>query len=340
MSTPVITDFDHQAFVDPIGNTVIFSFEKSFAKDAGPKTARWCLTHAGRVGETIKHIGQTCALIEEGVIELDPAMNWTTEFYADRQLNAIKTPCLLAELPQTTTIVDPDFDSWPLQKHKYESKDAMREDFAKLLDAHGVREPNRTIRVDRNIDLLLALDRLDRNCHSAWPKDRALSGHSVVPFKDPLPGRSGYRDAKIIRIDAVPDLMLVTGSGAESPWINTEREIRKDYWFNTFPVTACHESWIDGFDSIRGMMASDERIPASSVVLRRLPDEERIGYTGKDWRGNDVWDKHLGPERDEITMQEIVDLFGDGPQVGMLARSSSVSVVPPKPDEDEDYGPR
>lgn len=340
MGSTVITDTDYQAFVEPNGNVLIFSFLDVYESDSWSQVGRWRMTHAGRVDDTLQRIGHDCARIEDGSLQIadrNRTEHSDARVFAEQRLAALRSPVSVIELPETTTIGILSFDSW---HYKHDSMHDMRREYALLLDSTGLRtESDRTVRVDQNIDLLLRFDELALRCHDAWPDKRMPPIHRVTPLGPELPGKShDSSETRILRIEDAPMLMLTTHSDNRRASIKSERDVLKEFWTTDFPVAARHQSWRADFDAVMQMLNSDSRISAASLVLHK---PVQIG-----WKINEgcvLWRRLVGDDRDEITMQEVVQQFGAvSLQTERLAGACVLSIEPPDQRErdDESYGPR
>ncbi len=351
MSATVITDTDYRAFVEPDGDLLIFSFEQTYEKNTWPRTPRWQMACADRISGTIRSIGQACACIEDGIVQLADDMNQTTlsdaHYFAERQLAALRDPVKLVGLPETTTIVDPNFESW--QWRGYESRDEMKRRFDGLLESAGIRtERDRTVRVDQSIDLLLRLDRLAQGCHGAWPKEPMPSDHSLEALGSPDKGVATHDRMEAFRVSEAPSLFIIMHSDAfdphaDDPDIELDRlptppiitdslGALKNYWKNYFPLSALHESWPDDLAELTQSLRSDPT-PAntSGITLHRPRDPKSIPM--------ELWRECAGDGLDEIPLPQVLQHFADAPwKAEQLAKACDVSIGSPDPSEDDGCG--
>jgi hypothetical protein len=351
MGSTVITDTDFRAFVEPSGDLLIFSFEQSYEKNTWPRTPRWGMIGADRIDGMMQRIGQNCAHIEDGIVQLADGMNQTEQsdalYFAERQLAALRDPIQLIHLPETTTIVDPNFDNW--RWRGFESRDEMRSRFDELLKAYSIRsERDRTVHVERSIDLLLRLDGLGQGCHDAWPKKRMPSNHGLAALGKPDKGTPIYERMEAFNIAEAPNLFLVQHLDAIDPH-NDDPDIEldriptlpiimdslgalKNYWKNYFPLSALHESWPDDLAELTQSLRSDPT-PAntSGITLHRPRDPKSIPM--------ELWRECAGDGLDEIRLPQVLQHFADAPwKAEQLAKACDVSIGSPDPSEDDGCG--
>lgn len=357
MGATVIADTDYRAFVEPDGGILIFSFHKSHEKNTWPRSDRWRMTAADRIEDTIRRIGRDCVCIEDGILQLADGANGTelsdARFYAEQQLAALRRPVPLAELPKTTTIVDPGFDNW--QWRGFESQDDMRARFEWLLKSSGIKtDSDRTIRVDQNIDLLLSLDRF-APCHDAWPRTRMPSDHAVTPLEAPLSGPAQHDRMHALPIDGLRNLFLVVRAdhqdppgddyetSSPDPIVTDGLGALKCYWHYYFPYSSVHESWPDDHANIERQINHKGTSFDPGAVLLQMPQVAGQVVV-------DLWREGAGDDARVVSLEKMASNFNksspDSSEWKTARLAMACDVVTARPDpydcehEDESEGPR
>lgn len=305
MSAKFITDTQYQAFVDDNGIPVIFSFEHQH--EAGRAHTTECrMVHAGRIGDTIRHIARTCALIEDGeLIGIDIVDDSATDinqsdahYFAERQMAALRRPVPVVKLPKLAIISPPVFGSW--EWCGFSSRQDMEHCFNKLLADHGVGI-NREIHVASKINLLLELDKFPGRCHSVWPTKPMDTEDFCIPLDGAQIKESGHRNEIMTRIDQEPEFVVAVDAQNGNARVGTETDMRQDFWTRTFLPTAL-DDWQAYHSDMEKMLASSARTPAENVKLRR-PE-------GPEWSPGslfgDRWDQLCGRGNNEITMKHVI----------------------------------
>ncbi len=304
MSAKLITDTQHQAFVDDNGIPVIFSFEHQH--EAGrAHTTEWRMVHAGRTGDTIRHIAHSCALIEDDTIGIDIKDDSATDinqsdahYFAERQMAALRRSVPIIKLPKQTIISPPAFDLW--EWCGFSSRKDLEDCFNKLLTDHGA-DFSRAVHVASKIDLLLKLDRFPGRCHSAWPTKPMDAEDSLIPLDDARTKESVHRNEIMTRIDQEPEFVVAVDAQNGNARVGTETDMRQDFWTRTFLLTAL-DNWQAHHNDMEKMLASSARTPAENVRLRR-PE-------GPEWSPGslfgDRWDQLCGRGNNETTMKHVI----------------------------------
>lgn len=341
MSATIIADTYYRAFVDDNGIPVIFSFEQQ--REAGrAHTIQWRMVHAGRTGDTIRHIAHSCALIEEGeLIGIDIVDDSATDinqsdahYFAERQMAALRRSVPIIKLPKQTVISSPSFDLW--EWRGFTSRQDLESRFSKLLMDHGV-SIGEQVHVASKIGLLLELDKFPGKCHAAWPTRPIDAESSCIPIDGARIKENTLRDEIMIRIDREPEFLVSVDASNGNARVGTEIDMRQDFWTRTFLLTAL-DNWQSRHDTMEKMLASSERIPAENVHLQR-PD-------GPEWRpgsqSGDRWDQLLGRGTDETTMKYVIQRVEKLHHREWLARSAVASIASPDlaSDQLDGIGPR
>ncbi len=328
MSATIITDTDYQAFIDPNGNTLIFSFEEIHELKPWPPALKWRMVHAGRIDDTIRHIGRRCADIEDDAIRLGAKrlgdrMNLSatpdSQFFAEKQLAALRRQLPLITLPETVTVTDRSDDLW--QWSDFDSPIDMRRQFMRqfghLMESAGIRtDDGWTVRVDQNIDLLLKLDDFAWGWHDAWPDKRMSSDSGVTPLGAAIYyGRGDNRppEMSVMKIDGFQDLFLI--EHIDSPFypdiscsplkIRNGSGTIRDYWNNHFPSAALHHSWGEDLRQIRRRLSPSNTDTAASIntITITKPHDAPSSVM-------DIWRECAG-DNDEIRLADAVRILNE-----------------------------
>lgn len=359
MSATIITDTDYQAFIDPNGNTLIFSFEEIHELKPWPPALKWRMVHAGRIDDTIRHIGRRCADIEDGAKRLGDRMNLSatpdSQFFAEKQLAALRRQLPLITLPETVTVTDRSDDLW--QWSDFDSPIDMRRQFMRqfghLMESAGIRtDDGWTVRVDQNIDLLLKLDDFAWGWHDAWPDKRMSSDSGVTPLGAAIYGHGANRppEMSVMKIDGFQDLFLI--EHIDSPFypdiscsplkIRNGSGTIRDYWNNHFPSTAGYQLWTEDLRHIKSRLSpSNSAIPVAPSAINLTKPKDAPSSVMDLWR-------NCAGDRDEILLADaiknLMEISWNNAEWKMehLAKFCGVGIEPPDLSivEDEDCGPR
>lgn len=313
MGSYVMRDAALRAVVLPEGGHVILSYTYGHDKNTYPHENRWHLTHVGDVQSTLRHIGSTCASIEDGLTHIsngycDNQGSKAALMYAQGMLAALAQPVPLAQLPPTTTLSSPYENLWMIARDKFGSREEMMAAYKATLQHWGV-PPGSSIATTENIPLLLQLDRFSGPCHDAWPKSPQAATEKVsLPEAQPSPTVPAELPIEAVPVRDAPYRLFLMEHRDGTRALLDALSARKRFWTEVFPSIALQANWEDAFERFSAMLDGKGRAVDSWAITIGKPSDQAPECDRALWRS--IYGLPRGLKSNEGSLAVLLDAMG------------------------------